>query len=222
MLAVSVVLLPSPVSADEPSADGKAGLHNGEWDKVRWEDNENSWHLYLQHWGRTPIQAMTRLGGLSGPNIGTYVECPPNEILAVQQNLGLCWKAGCPGCRKVDPGALATCSDPASCNKSLTGTSCPATGQVEADCPAKPIYKDATCAACWGVSLAFASKSWAGCDISKHPRVDNDHPAHRGISSCYGGGYGGDWGDSGCPHTEHCSRTYCLQDNLCANPGVNK
>jgi hypothetical protein len=219
MMAVSLVLLPLPVSAEPPPGECTAGLDVGEFDPhPKWWDNENSRNLYLKHWGRTPIQAMSRLAGLSGPNIGTYIDC---------SNIGAnsCY-CGCPACRDEepgnDPGACATCSDPVACNESLSGLACELVPDCQSDCPEQAVYKQATCCCCWGVSLAFANKSWAGCDIGSHPRVNNDtHPAHFGTSECYGGGTGGDWGNSGCPHTEHCAQTYCLQDNLCANPGVN-
>jgi len=214
MLAVSLVLIPLPVLADAPPGECTGGLAVGEFDPhPKWWDNENSRNLYLKHWGRTPIQAMSRLAGLAGPNIGTYIDCN-----TIGPNACYC---GCPACRTEDSGHCATCSDPAACEKSLTAQSCGLVPDCRQDCPEKAIYKQATCCCCWGVSLAFANKSWAGCDIGNHARVNNDHPSHFGTSACYGGGTGGDWGTSGCPHTEHCAQTYCLQDNLCANPGVN-
>ena len=213
MMAVSLVLLPSPVSA---------GLGDDcTWDLtelkgIKWMENEQSWNLYLRHWGRTPIQAMTRLAGLSGPNIGTYINC---RAIGVNE----CWPEGCPGCRKNQSGYLAGCDDPVNCDESKAAEACPAlmAADPEPDCYDKATYKDASCCCCWGVSLSFANKSWAGCDIGDHPRVNNDHPAHFGNSEGGAANYGGDWGNSGCPHTECITQTWCLQDNLCANPGVN-
>jgi len=222
VLAVSLVLIPATVSAE----DTYAGLDKGAWDKVKWQDNPDSWHLYLQHWGRTPIQAMSRLAGLCSPNVlcsqlGT--NCPEKKPIYGDPNICL---GGCPSCRVEEPGALATCDDPVACEASLCeGAACPATGQGDCyECPATPVLENklATCCCCWGVSLAFANKSWAGCTISTHPRVNDSHLNHFGVSECYGGGKGGDWGLSGCPHTESCSLTWCLQDNLCANPLANK
>jgi len=213
MLAVSLVLIPSPVSAGL----GDDCTWDPEGKGIKWSNNENSWNIYLKHWGRTPIQAMSRLAGLSGPEIGTYIDC---RSIGVNK----CWPEGCPGCRKVQDGYLAGCDDPVACDKSKAGDACTALGasQMEPDCYDKATYKDANCCCCWGVSLAFAGKAWAGCDIGTHPRVNNDHPAHRGNSAGGAGNYGGDWGSSGCPHTECITQTWCLQDNLCANPGIHK
>ena len=58
VVAVSLVLIPATVSADLGKCTG--------WDKVKWENNQNSWKIYLQHWGRTPTSAMSRLAGLLG------------------------------------------------------------------------------------------------------------------------------------------------------------
>lgn len=215
VLALSLVLIPAVVSAE----DAYAGLAKGAWDKVKWQDNVDSWHLYLQHWGRTPVQSMARLSGLCGPeslcSSSFGISCPGKNCGAT---------AGCPACRDVEQGALATCSDPAACEASLSSDACPATGQAEVECPSEPVLegKMATCCCCWGRSLAFASKSWAGGSIGAHPRINDDHLNHFGTGDCYGGGKGGDWGISGCPHTEHCSLTWCLQDNLLSNPGIYK
>jgi len=214
-LASSLVLMPTVVSAE----DTYAGLAKGAWDRVKWQDNVDSWNLYLKNWGRTPIQAMSRLSGLCAPTRWCSdffgISCPSRDCGAT---------AGCPACRDVEQGGLAICSDPAACKGSLSKAACPATGQKEVECPSKPVLKNklATCCCCWGRSLAFANKSWAGGSISAHPRVSDDHPNHFGVSECSGGGKGGDWGISGCPHTEHCSLTWCLQDNLLSNPGIYK
>ena len=223
VLAVSLVLIPAAVSAQ----DTYDGLANCAWDEVKWQDNVNSWHLYLQHWGRTPIQAMSRLAGLCGPDtlcaqLGS--NCPDPATSAIYGDPNACY-GGCPSCRVVEPGALAICDDPVACETSLCeGSACPATGQEGCyECPSTPVIETElpTCCCCWGVSLAFANKSWAGCTISEHPRVNDQHLNHFGVSECYGGGTGGDWGLSGCPHTECCSLTWCLQDNLCADPMAN-
>lgn len=218
LLALSLILMPTVVSAE----DAYAGLAKGAWDKVKWQDNPDSWHLYLQHWGRTPIQSMSRLSGLCAPtrwcNDFFGINCPTGKEMDCGR------KAGCPACRDVEQGGYAICSDPAACEASLSSESCPATGQAEVECPSTPVLKNKlpTCCCCWGRSLAFASKSWAGGTIGTHPRINDNHLNHFGTGDCYGGGKGGDWGISGCPHTEHCSLTWCLQDNLLSNPGFYK
>jgi len=211
MLAVCLVLLPSPVSAGL----GDDCTWDPEGKGIKWSENENSWNIYLKHWGRTPIQAMSRLAGLSGPNIGTYIDC---------RSIGVndCWPQGCPGCRKVEEGYLAGCDDPVACDESKADLACAALGdEIQPECPEQAIYKNASCAACWGVSLSFANKAWSGGDIGDHPRIDNDHPAHYGTGAGAASNYGGDWGLSGCPHTECTTQTWCLQENLLVSPGVN-
>ena len=210
VLALTLVLVPAPVSA---------GFGDDcTWDPVKWEDNENSWNLYLMHWGRTPVTAMSRLAGLCGPDAicgdAFGLDCPADP--------NTCTMGGCCGCRDAQEGFLAGCSDPVQCTDSKSGEACVKVGMIEEECPAQTIYGDAKCAACWGISLCFANKSWAGADIGAHPRVDNDHPNHRGNSAGGGSNYGGDWGLSGCPHTECITQTWCLQDNLLANPHANK
>jgi hypothetical protein len=212
---LSLVLLPVAVLA----ADGEAGVAKCEWDTMKWEDNQNSWNLYLMHWGRTPITAMSRLAGLAGPNIGGI---PVDCHYGYGSDPLKCSNSGCAGCRAEEEGFLAGCSDIASCTDSLSGTSCPAVGMKEGDCPDKPIYKMAKCCCCWGISLAFAGKSWAGADIGTHPRVVNTHPNHFGLESGGASNHGGDWGLTGAPHTECIAQTWALQDNLRVNPGVNK
>jgi hypothetical protein len=229
VFAVSLVLPTVALAQDE-----YAGLANCAWDQVKWQDNENSWGLYLQHWGRTPIQAMTRLSGLCGPktlcaDVGT--NCPvangkpyqdPNACLG-----------GCPACRSVEQGALATCSDLTACTGSLDATSCPATGQIDAasPCPTTsvvaapggdPVLSLPHCGFCWGISLALAGKSWAGADIGNFARINNNHLNHFGTSECSGGNHGGDWGITGAPHTECCSLTWALQDNCFGKPYGDK
>ena len=219
VLAVSMVLVPAAVLAQ----DGLGGLAKGELDPPpKWWDNPISHDLYLNHWGRTPIQAMSRLGGLCGPdilcsNVGT--NCPGPSPIYGDPNA--CWIGGCPSCREVEPGCLACCDDTANCPESKCAIACPTIGIGECptpdccSCNEELVFENELphCAGCWGVSLAFANKSWAGADISTKPALNNSHPAHFGISECTGGGKGGDWGVSGCPHTEHCALSWCLQDN---------
>ena len=53
VLAASLVLVPAAVFAQDECKSGcdnddvYEGLHNCEWDNVKWHSNENSWHLYL-------------------------------------------------------------------------------------------------------------------------------------------------------------------------------
>ena|GEM_PF-369997 len=242
VLAVSLVLVPAAVFAQDecPSccdnADIYGGLANCEWDTVKWQGNVDSWHLYLQHWGRTPIQAMTRLRGLCGPpslcdDVGT--SCP--DITGGSRLYGCpnCCLGGCASCRTGEQGCCACCDDVAKCEQSCClDTSgqdyCPTT--QGGTCPSTP-PSDTTgcntdvvlaselpkCAGCWGVSLAFASKSWSAATIGTHPRISDAHLNHMGQCYCTGGNCGGDWGISGCPHSECCSLTWCLQDNCFAS-----
>ena len=254
-LAVSLVLVPAAVLAQGGQG---AGLAKGEWDPwPKWWDNPVSHDLYLQHWGRTPIQAMSRLGGLCGPSAlcagkldpqagkCTDTTTLPSGVMSWWQSREVCTlghtgielgpiatscpgidkspiygdpnacPGGCTACRNTEPGAGAICSDPVACTKSLSDIACAATGQSEYKCPSTPVFENKlpTCGGCWGVSLAFADKSWAGADIGTNVRINNNHPAHLGTSECTGGGTGGDWGLTGAPHTEHCALTWALQDN---------
>jgi hypothetical protein len=62
MMVVTLLAIPVAVSAEAvPTADSGFA-------KVKWQDNPSSWYLYLQNWGRTPTNAMSRL---SGGGLGT-------------------------------------------------------------------------------------------------------------------------------------------------------
>ena len=245
VLAVSLVLIPAAVFAQDEctsaceDGDIYGGLANCEWDTVKWQDNVDSWHLYLQHWGRTPIQAMTRLRGLCGPptlcaDVGT--NCPDTTNPAMSRlhtSPNICL-GGCASCRTEEQGCSACCDDPKNCEKSCCsdvsgqdfcptsqGGTCPSTPPSTA-CPSGVVLANdpgalSKCAGCWGVSLAFASKSWSAATIGDHPRISDAHLNNKGQSWCTGGNCGGDWGLSGCPHTECCSLTWCLQDNCFAS-----
>jgi len=166
------------------------------YDEVKWENNEDSWFLYLNNWGRTPLTAMSRLAGLAHP-----------DILH-----DLCNQSGnCPDTR-VTGCDIPSCEDACACAGS-DSSGCCIEGETCNDCITKPT---GNCCCCWGISLAFANKGWGGCDVSEHPRVNNDHPNHYGNSNCGSSGNGGDWGISGCPHPECCSDEWCLPDNLCS------
>jgi hypothetical protein len=247
VLAVSLILVPAAVFAQDACTSGcdndnvYEGLQNCEWDNVKWHDNENSWHLYLQHWGRTPIQAMSRLAGLCGPPvlcadpaIGTYcpdVTNPAKSRLYGDPNTCL---GGCASCRVEEQGCSACCDDVVNCTASCCGESCqPGGNALPETCPTTPPSPEACpsgtevalppklpkCAGCWGVSLAFANKSWSAATIGDHPRISDAHLNHKGQTWCTGGNCGGDWGLSGCPHTECCTLSWCLQDNCFAGVG---
>jgi hypothetical protein len=218
-LVVSLVLVPVTVLAQaDQGVGGLAKCEQDPWPK--WWDNPVSHDLYLMNWGRTPIQAMSRLAGLCGPmtlcrNVGTTIPDPGKSKIYPAPNS--CY-GGCPSCRTVEQGATATCDDPLACTASENAVSCPATGQPTEGytCPSTPVFSDKlpTCAGGWGISLAFANKSWAGADISDKPMFNNTTSlAHFGTSACTGGNSGGDWGVTGAPHTECCALTWALQDN---------
>lgn len=218
-VVLSLVLMPVVVSA----ASGEDGIAKGQWDPLKWEDNQNSWHLYLMHWGRTPVGAMSHLRGLVGPKIGTNITCPTEPNLPFNPDApNACITCACCSCHDVEQGLLAGCNDPTKCQVPAAATSCNAVGcdSSQGTCPANPVIPGTLpkCAGCWGVSLCFAMKSWAGADISNNVRVNDNHPNHFGTEACYGGGHGGDWGITGCAHTESCAQTWCLQDDLRTDP----
>jgi len=201
LLAMSLVIIPAtPVFAglgDDCSFDRP----------LKWENNQNSWNLYLKNWGRTPLTAMSRLAGLcANPKIcstGHGITFPKGN-----ECLGTC------ACCNDQAGASACCADSASC-ASVAG-SCEATAiQEPTGCNANAIYDDAHCCCVWGVSLAFANKSWGACD-STISRLHNQHPNHFGTSAGGKANHGGDWGITGCQHSECVATTWCLQDNLCS------
>jgi len=174
MTVVGLLAIPAAVSAGALATDCT-------FDKIKWQDNPNSWYLYLNNWGRTPPNAMSRLAGLQ-----------------------------------------ITAFNPSSVNKACSA----ATVSTCSDC-AKNGYV-------WGVSSCFASKSWAGADISTKPNLNNDQPNHRGSAACVvavsgkgetcGSLYcangpcktasGGDWGVSGCAHPQCAADNWCFTSNL--------
>jgi len=200
VLAVSLVLLPGPVFAGSLDSDCS-------FDTVKWEDNKDSCFLYLDNWGKTPITAMSRLSGGAYPAILTGCVLTPNP--------GSCYGM-CASCND-QAGNLAGCADPEVCKAS---TECPGTGDCAlppagtTDCNAKAIVGYAHCNKCWGVSLAFANKGWGGNTLGDHPRINNSHPNHFGTSDRRSSAKGGDWGITGCPHSECASDIWCVQCNL--------
>ncbi len=205
VLAMSLLLVSAPVFAGSLAQDC-------DYDTVKWEDNPDSCYLYLNNWGKTPLTAMARLAGLASPTV-LHDACTNRNA-----NPGACF-GSCTACN-TEVGSLGACVDPDNCE---IADECPGTGDCtlpsasELSCPADAAYGAAKCCCCWGVSLSFANKGWAGCDISAHPRVSNDHPNHFGNSDRRDSGGGGDWGITGCPHSECASDTWCLPDNLCGS-----
>ena len=211
VVALSLVLIPATVSADLGKCTG--------WDKVKWENNPNSWKIYLEHWGRTPTSAMSRLAGLCGPDalcagVCNTSQCPKPTGCEVNECLG-----GCSNCN-TQAGSLGTacttennCLPPATAPTSLyLAGEC---GVGSGKCPANTTTAGlgtSKCSGCWGKSLSYANKSWAAADIGTRANITNSHMNHRGTSAIGGG----DWGITGCPHPECVSLTWCLQNNLLA------
>ena len=208
VVAVSLVLIPAAtVSADLGKCTG--------WDKVKWENNPNSWKLYLQHWGRTPTSAMSRLAGLCGPDklckgVCNTSNCPRPTGCDINQCLG-----GCSNCN-TEAGTLGSaCTDSQNClNPATEPTSLPL-DDCNLDCPTNTTTAGvgtSKCSGCRGKSLSFANKSWAAADLGTNAIINNGHPNHRGAGNIGGG----DWGITGCPHPECVAQTYCLTNNLLA------
>jgi hypothetical protein len=200
VLVVSLVLLPGPVFAGDLGS-------TCQFDTVKWEANKDSCFLYLDNWGKTPITAMSRLAGGAYPSILTGCVLSPNP--------GSCYGM-CASCND-QAGNSAGCTDPKVCKSSVE---CPGTNDCAippagtTDCNAKAIVGYAHCNKCWGVSLAFANKGWAGNTLGDLPRINNSHPDHFGTSDRNSAGKGGDWGITGCPHAECSSDIWCVQCNL--------
>lgn len=200
VLALSLVLIPAPALAGSLDTDCS-------WEKVKWEDNPDSCYLYLNNWGKTPITAMSRLHGLAAPH-ALHPAC--SQLTA---DPGNCF-GNCASCND-EAGNLGGCTDPKSCK---TSTECPGTEcslpPSDTGCLANPSYGYAHCCCCWGVSLAFANKSWGGKDLSNIPRLGNNHPNHFGNSDRRSAGGGGDWGITGAPHSECGADIWALQCNM--------
>ena len=207
VLALSLVLIPATVSADLGKCTG--------WDKVKWENNPNSWKLYLQHWGRTPTSAMSRLAGLCGPDklcagVCNTSACPKPTGCDINMCLG-----GCSNCN-TEAGTLGSaCTDSQKClNPAVAPTSLPL-DDCPLNCPANASTAGigtSKCSGCWGKSLSFANKSWGAGDIGTRANINNSHMNHRGTSPIGGG----DWGLTGSPHPECVAQTWALQNNLLA------
>jgi len=205
VLALSLVLIPATVSADLGKCTG--------WDKVKWENNVNSWKIYLEHWGRTPTSAMTRLAGLCGPDklcagVCNTSACPKPTGCDINVCLGGCSNAN------TQVGSLGSACDSTknALNPPTTPTSLPI-DDCPLNCPATTTTAGngaSKCSGCWGKSLSMAGKSWSAADLGTGSLVENTNPNHRGTSSIGGG----DWGITGCAHPECVSNTWCLQNNL--------
>jgi len=196
VLALSLVV-PVPVLAGSLGDDCS-------WEKVKWEDNPDSCFLYLNNWGKTPITAMSRLAGLRISSFGTNTATP---------DPGSCF-GNCASCND-EAGNLGGCTDPKACKVS---TECPGTEcslpPSDTGCPANATYGAAHCCCYWGISLAFANKSWGGKDLANIPRLSNNHPNHFGNSDRRSAGGGGDWGITGAPHSECAADIWALQCNM--------
>ncbi|MBN1375058.1 MAG: hypothetical protein JXA01_02760 [Dehalococcoidia bacterium] len=208
VVAVSLVLIPvATVSADLGKCTG--------WDKVKWENNQNSWKLYLQHWGRTPTSAMSRLAGLCGPDklcqgVCNTSKCPRPTGCDMNQCLG-----GCSNCN-TEAGTLGSaCTDSQRClNPENAPTSLPL-DDCPLNCPENPSTAGlgtSKCSGCWGKSLSFANKSWGAADIGTNALINNNQMNHFGTGKLGGG----DWGITGSPHPECVAQTWALQNNLLA------
>ncbi len=160
LLAVSLVLIPSPAFAS-------LGENCTYDDEIKWWDNPDSRFLYLDHWGQTPLTAMSRLAGLAYPDI-LHDKCNQS--------------GSCPGTRATGCD-VPTCEGACTCTGSDSSGCCLEDEFCE-DCLPKPDV----CGYCWGTSLSFANKGWGSSDISTLPRLNDEHPNHMvgdwGISAC--------------------------------------
>ena len=216
VIAVSLVLIPvATVSADLGKCTG--------WDKIKWENNVNSWKLYLEHWGRTPTSALSHLAGLCGPDKLCKGVCNiSNSPKPTGGDRDTCL-GGC-SISNIEAGSLGTsCTvannslDPATKPTSLTLDDCPASLKCPADTVAVGLGT-AKCAGCWGKSLAFANKSWGSADLGTNALVTNSQMNHFGTGTLGGG----DWGITGSAHPECVAQTWALQNNLLAKCKICK
>lgn len=203
LLAISLLMVPAQVSAEALAKDC-------DFDTVKWENNPTSCFLYLNNWGKTPLTAMSRLAGLAYPAVLT--KCTLTEA-----DKGSCFGA-CASCND-ETGNLAGCTDPKNCKtvKECPSGNCDLPGGKDSACKTTATYAQAHCSNCWGVSLAFANKSWSGKDLGTTPRVNNVQPNHFGTGLRTNPAKGGDWGITGCAHSECGSDIWCLPCNLDVN-----
>jgi hypothetical protein len=197
VLAVLFLMLPAAALAATSSL-----ATDCKYDTVKWEDNPLSCKLYLNNWGKTPLESMSRLAGIQLPInqksiiagcLGVCASC--NDQVG---NLGACTGANC----KND----TECPNPATCGVPVGTTPCNPTA----------IYGGAHCMGYWGVSLAFSNRSWAG-DTLTNPRTPNGHPMYMGDSDRRDTKGGGDWGITGCSFSECSADAWCLTCNMDAN-----
>ena len=193
LLAVSFLLLPAQVFAGSLAQDCN-------YDKVKWEENPDSCKLYLNNWGKTPLTAMSRLAGITLPyNRSVVMGCTGN----------------CAACND-ETGNLGACTDPKNCKdvkECPTVAICGLPTSAPQTCNAKAMYGQAHCASQWGISLAFANKSWAGSDNGNARIGGNTHPLFTGTSDRRSPAGGGDWGMTGCAHSECAADIWCLPCN---------
>ena len=200
LLALSLLLLPAQVFAATSSL-----AQDCKYDTVKWEDNPDSCKLYLDNWGNTPMTAMSRQAGLL---------LPVNRNIVNTACFGNC------ACCNDETGNLGCCTDPDACQDA---EECPAVAicglppYQERGCNAEAVYGYAHCCCYWGMSLAFANKSWAGKDLGDKPQISNDHPMYRGTSERRNPAHGGDWGITGCAHSECAADIWCLACNMDKN-----
>jgi hypothetical protein len=196
VLAVAFLMLPATAfAASSQATDCK-------WETVKWEDNPLSCKIYLNNWGKTPLESMSRLAGMTLPInnrnvvagcLGTCASC--NDAVG---NLAACTGTGC----KND----TECPNPATCGVPAGSNACSATA----------VYGTAHCCCYWGVSLAFAGRSWAG-DTLTSVFTPQSHPLYMGDSDRRDAKGGGDWGISGCSFSECSADTWCLTCNMDTN-----
>jgi hypothetical protein len=182
VLALSLILIPAVVSAELGKCTG--------WDKVKWENNPNSWKLYLEHWGRTPTSAMSRLAGLCGPDklcagVCNTSACPKPTGCDINQCLG-----GCSNCNTQVGTLGSACTSENNCLPPATpATSLYLAGECgvgSGKCPVNATTAGlgtSKCSGCWGKSLAFANKSWGAGNIGSRPNISNNQPNHYGTGT---------------------------------------
>jgi hypothetical protein len=197
LLVLGFLLLPATVFAADSLAT------NCKWETVKWEDNPLSCKIYLNNWGRTPLESMSRLAGLSLPTTkGVASSCMGNCASAndLVGNTAACITSG----GKVD----AACPTPDACG---TPIGSPATA-----CSATAIFGGAHCCCQWGVSLAFSNRSWAG-DTLTSVFTPQTHPLYTGIGTAsdrQNPKGGGDWGITGSSFSQCSADTWGLTCNM--------
>jgi hypothetical protein len=199
LVALSILVMPMHAFAAT-----SALAQDCKYDTVKWEDNPDSCKLYLNNWGKTPMTAMSRLAGLTLPiNKGAVAGC----------------NGTCASCND-ETGNLGACTDPKNCKDLKECPSVAVCGlptSTPTACNAAAMYGQAHCCCQWGISTAFANKSWAGNSNNPKTAIDPDHPLFRGNSDRRSPAGGGDWGITGCAHSECKADIWCLSCNIDPN-----